>query len=342
MLTASLRRRLAFVAIALLVGAAGDVAARPDSQQYLFSYFTGNGEDGLHLAASSDGLTWSPLRNGASFLQPQVGSKLMRDPCIVLGPDGTFHMVWTTGWWDTGIGLAHSRDLISWSEQQWVPVMKHEPAALNAWAPEIFHDEQAQEYLIFWASTIPGRFPQTEESGDARDDQQKLNHRIYLVTTKDFVTYSPTSLFYDGGFNVIDATIVRAGAEFVMIVKDETKRPVARKHLRVTRAPRARGPYGPASPPISADWVEGPTILKVGEHWILYYDEYTRHRYGAIRSNNLRDWTVISDQVRFPAGMRHGTAFAASEAIIRALAEPTNALNGSAFAPGWLHRDRPW
>ena len=182
----------------------------------------------------------------------------------------------------------------------------------------IFYDEQAQEYLIFWASTIPGRFPQTEESGDAREDQQKLNHRIYLVTTKDFVTYSPTSLFYDGGFNVIDATIVRAGAEFVMIVKDETKRPVARKHLRVTRAPRARGPYGPASPPISADWVEGPTILKVGEHWILYYDEYTRHRYGAIRSNNLRDWTVISDQVRFPAGMRHGTAFAASEAIIRA------------------------
>jgi hypothetical protein len=73
-----------------------------------------------------------------------------------------------------------------------------------------------------------------------------------------------------------------------MIVKDETKRPVAKKHLRVTRAPSARGPYGPASPPISADWVEGPTLLRAGENWILYYDEYTRPRYGAMRSKDLR------------------------------------------------------
>ena len=337
-----LRRAVAVIVTAFLLSAAGSLAAQQAPGRYLFSYFTGNGEDGLHFAASSDGLTWTPLKDRASFLQPAVGSRLMRDPCIVQGPDGTFHMVWTTGWWDAGIGLAHSRDLISWSEQQWLPVMKHEPTALNAWAPEMFYDEGAQEYLIFWASTIPARFPQTEESGDTREDQKKLNHRIYFVTTKDFVTYSPTSLFYDGGFNVIDATIVRAGAEFVMIVKDETKRPVAKKHLRVTRASRAKGPYAPASPPISADWVEGPTILKVDENWILYYDEYTRQRYGAMRSKDLREWTVISDQVRFPAGMRHGTAFAAGEAVIRAATGRTNALNGSAFGPGWLHRDRPW
>jgi len=336
-----LRRCLAVVTIAVLITAAGDLAAQGAPQRYLFSYFTGNGEDGLHLAASSDGLEWTALKDGASFLQPHVGSRLMRDPCIVQGPDGTFHMVWTTGWWDAGIGLAHSRDLMTWSEQQWLPVMKHEPAALNAWAPEIFYDEQAREYLIFWASTIPGRFPQTEESGDTREDQKQLNHRIYMVTTRDFLTYSPTSLLYDGGFTVIDATIVRAGAEFVMIVKDETKRPVAKKHLRATRASHAKGPYAPASPPISPDWVEGPTILKVGENWILYYDEYTRQRYGAMRSKDLREWTVISDQVRFPAGMRHGTAFAAGEAVIRLLAGRTTALNGCAFGRGWLRRDPP-
>ena len=278
--------------------------------------------------------------DGASFLQPQVGSKLMRDPCIVQGPDGTFHMVWTTGWWDAGIGLAHSRDLISWSAQQWLPVMKHEPTALNAWAPEIFYDEQAQEYLIFWASTIPGRFPQTEESGDTRDDQKKLNHRIYMVTTKDFVTYSPTSLFYDGGFNVIDATIVRAGAEFVMIVKDETKRPVAKKHLRVTRASRARGPYGPASPPISADWVEGPTLLKVGENWILYYDDTPGTATGRFdRRTSGLDRDLGPGAV--PPGMRHGTAFAASEAVIRRLAEPRDALTAP-HSRRMADRDRPW
>jgi hypothetical protein len=104
-----------------------------------------------------------------------------------------------------------------------------------------------------------------------------------------------------------------------MVVKDETKRPVAKKNLRVARAPRARGPYGAASPPISVDWVEGPTILKVGERWIVYYDEYTRKRYGAIQSKDFREWTVISDEVRFPEGARHGTAFPVSDAVIRGL-----------------------
>ncbi len=82
---------------------------------YLFSYFTGNGEDGLHLASSEDGLGFTPLRGGRSFLTPTVGGKLMRDPSIVLGPDGIYHLVWTTGWWDRGIGIAHSKDLVDWS-----------------------------------------------------------------------------------------------------------------------------------------------------------------------------------------------------------------------------------
>ena len=82
---------------------------------YLFSYFRGNGETGLHLAYSNDGLKWTALKDGQSFLKPQVGGKLMRDPSIAQGPDGTFHMVWTTGWWDKGIGIAHSKDLILWS-----------------------------------------------------------------------------------------------------------------------------------------------------------------------------------------------------------------------------------
>src|SRR5688572_2878014 len=80
---------------------------------YLFSYFKGNGEDGLHLAASEDGLTWKALKNDSSFLKPTVSKdKLMRDPCIIQGPDGTFHMVWTVSWNAKGIGYASSKDLI--------------------------------------------------------------------------------------------------------------------------------------------------------------------------------------------------------------------------------------
>ena len=61
--------------------------------------------------------------------------------------------------------------------------------------------------MIFWASTIPGRFPQT-----AGSSEEKYNHRIYGTTTKDFVTFTPTTLFYDPGFSVIDATFLDTGA----------------------------------------------------------------------------------------------------------------------------------
>ena len=121
-----------------------------------------NGEDGLHLAHSSDGLRWTALNRDRSLLRPTIGKdRLMRDPSIVRGPDGIFHMVWTTGWHDQGIGVAHSEDLIRWSEQTRIGVMDHEPKCRNCWAPEIFYDDVQQQYLIFWASTIDGRFRET-------------------------------------------------------------------------------------------------------------------------------------------------------------------------------------
>ena len=48
------------------------------NEVYLFSYFVGNGEDGLHLAFSIDGLNWEALKSNSSFLTPKVGiDKLM-------------------------------------------------------------------------------------------------------------------------------------------------------------------------------------------------------------------------------------------------------------------------
>ena len=50
-----------------------------NDQAYLYSYFVNNGEDGLHLAYSIDGLKWETLNNNKSFLTPTVGNdKLMR------------------------------------------------------------------------------------------------------------------------------------------------------------------------------------------------------------------------------------------------------------------------
>ncbi len=326
----STRHARALVSIALLtLASSGAVPGAPSdsgpagAHAYLFSYFTGNGEDGLHLAVSDDGLRFAPLQGGRSFLTPAIGGKLMRDPSIARGPDGTFQLVWTTGWWDKGIGIAHSKDLVTWSAQTVLPVMEHEEGALNCWAPEIFYEEATRQYVIFWATTIPGRFPETEAGGDlVKDKGHRLNHRIYAVSTPDFVTWSKPRLFYDGGFNVIDATLVRDGRQYALVVKDETRYPVPRKHLRVAFGPSALGPFGKASEPISPDWVEGPSVLAVGNAWLLYYDEYTRKRYGAARSSDLRRWQVLVSGVEFPQGARHGTALAVPRDLAQRLKAP--------------------
>lgn len=54
---------------------------------------------------------------------------------------------------------------------------------------------------------------------------------------------------------------------------------------------------------------EGPTALRVGGQWIVYFDRYREHRYGAIASSDLKTWTDVSAGLALPNGIRHGTAF---------------------------------
>ncbi|OUJ76283.1 glycoside hydrolase family 43 protein [Hymenobacter crusticola] len=285
----------------------------------LFAYFKGNGEDGLHLASSADGYTWTSLNNDKSYLAPTVSKdKLMRDPCIIRGKDGRFHMVWTTSWKDRGLGHASSTDLVHWTEQQDVPVMMHEATAKNVWAPEITYDAQKDQYLIYWATTIPGRFPQGETAVEGGN-----NHRIYYTTTKDFKTFSPAQVLYDQGFNVIDATIQPAGKRYVMFLKDETREPV-QKNLRVAFADQATGPYSKPSEPITGKyWAEGPTAINLGSQWLVYFDKYTEHKYGAVASTDLEHWTDVSDKVQFPKGTRHGTVLRITKKELARLTNPS-------------------
>jgi hypothetical protein len=291
------------------------VLAQSRDSVYLFSYFKGNGEDGLHLAVSEDGLNWKSLRHDSSFLKPTVSKdKLMRDPCIIQGPDGTFHMVWTVSWNAKGIGYASSADLMHWSTQEFLPVMNHEAGARNCWAPELFYDRATKTYLIYWATTITAKFNETRSPKESA-----YNHRIYSVTTKDFNVLSPTRLFYNQGFNVIDATIVRNGKEYIMFLKDETVEP-PQKNIRVARSNSFDKNFSAPGAPITGNyWAEGPTAIKINGEWIVYFDKYRDHKMGAVKSRDLVTWTDISDKVSFPTGVRHGTVFKVSRKIYSAL-----------------------
>ena len=137
---------------------------------------------------------------------------------------------------------------------------------------------------------------------------------MYYVLTKDFNTFSKTKLLYDKGFNVIDATIVPNGKQFVMFLKDETREPV-QKNIKIAISKKLSSGYSNASAPITGNyWAEGPTTLKINNTWIVYFDKYRDHKYGAVQSTDLKNWTDVSDKLTMPKGIRHGTIFTISKA----------------------------
>jgi acetyl esterase/lipase len=278
---------------------------------FLFAYFKGNGEDGLHLASSSDGYKWEALKKDASFLTPEVGKdKLMRDPCVIKGGDGLYHMVWTVSWTDKGIGYASSKDMIHWSKQEFLPVMAHEEKTRNTWAPEITYDEKSKTYMIYWASTIEGKFMETQST-----EEKGYNHRIYYTTTKDFKKFKETKLLYEPGFNVIDATIVKQGEGYTMFLKDETKVPV-QKNIKIAYSKNLTGPYSKAGDAITGNyWAEGPTATQINNECVVYFDKYTLKKYGAVKQT-AKGWEDISEQISFPAGTRHGTVIKVPAEVI--------------------------
>jgi hypothetical protein len=186
----------------------------------------------------------------------------------------------------------------------------------------VFYDDPTRRFLIVWASTVAGRFPETADSSE-----EHYNHRLYYTTTDDWQEFAPAQLFYDPGFSVIDGFIFRVGRQYVLVAKNETRFPQPAKSLFLASAPTALGPYGPPSAPISPAglWTEGPCALHVRGQFIIYYDRYTEDRYGAILSPNLARWSDISDQLKMPPGARHGTALAVPRSILdglRALRQP--------------------
>lgn len=288
---------------------------------YLFAYFYHDQEAaGFRLAWSADGYKFEMLNGGRSYLKPTAGeARIMRDPCLYAGPDGLWHLVWTTGWTGRDIGYASSKDLIHWSAQQTIPVMAHEADAQNCWAPEIIWDAARRHYLIFWSTTILGRYPETAMS----NKRPERNHRIYATTTKDFSTYTPTKLLYDAGYNVIDANLIPAQdgtSDWLMLVKDETFAPVTQKNIRLIRGQTPEGPWGPVSPALTGQyWAEGPSAIKVGDEYRVYFDKHMLNAISMVRSRDLVHWEDVSAQVSFPQNARHGCILAVPGMLIEKL-----------------------
>jgi hypothetical protein len=271
---------------------------------FLFSYFTNSddGKSGMRLAVSDDGLAYRPINQGQPLLEPVVGeSQLMRDPFLLADPDRElYHLVWTTSWGGKTIGYASSPDLMQWSTQRALPVMDAMPGVRNCWAPEITHDRESNQFVIFWSSTV------VEDESAVTTDTKIRDHRIFCVTTPDFVNFSQPRLLFDPGFNVIDASFLRTADGLVLFIKDERLVP-ENKNIRWAAAQSPLGPFGPLSEPITKDWVEGPTALQLGDETVVFFDQYRLGKYGAVATRDFEHWYDATDRISIPEGANHGS-----------------------------------
>ena len=300
-----MRSKLLIINCSLLL-----VLASCNKKAYLFTSFREPADKGLRMLYSYNGYSWNEL--DTVLLQPEVGNqKVMRDPSMVKGPDGTFHLVWTSSWrGDKGFGYASSKDLVHWNDIKLIPLMYHEPTTVNVWAPEIFYDDEQKIYIIIWASCIPGRF----ERGMEEDSN---NHRMYYSTTRDFIGFSETKLFLDPGFSVIDAVIVkRATKDYILVLKDNTR---PERNIKVAFADNPLGPWKNISKSFTDNFTEGPSVVKVKDDWLIYYDSYRKKIYEASATKDFIHFENVTNKTKIPEGHKHGTIITVKKKIIRQL-----------------------
>lgn len=268
---------------------------------YVFSYFKTE-EEKLFLAHSRDGYIWKEANGGAPVWESHVGTGQLRDPFILEDHNGVFHMVWTDGWKSRNIGYARSTDLVEWTGEKLIPVMEHLPETENCWAPEIFYDTARKAYRIIWSSTV-GEGPR--------------NHRIYSAVTTDFQTFTEGRLFFDPGYNVIDATVKDMGEAYFMLFKDErgtNEQGTPNKAIRscsLRKDGNDRPESGPISELLTPALTEGPSLFETvwegKKEWIMLADGFQDKSYTAFRSADLIRWEPTEGRVRLPQKPRHGS-----------------------------------
>ena len=311
----------------------------------LFSFFRDNGQAGVFLAQSTDGVTFTPLNDDRPILTPPKwpGQDLTRDPSI-LYHDGVFRLVWTSHWTGRIFGYAESRDLVTWSEPRQIRPFPESLAAAdqpgNIWAPELHWDPFKRDFFVLFSSTTPRERTDGDGSDNKGNNTSPYDNRIYLTRTADGRQFSPAKLFFDQGFSGIDAVmrVDVTGDRWVMVIKcsrNPDLQPLPGRNLRLTftgtdldhpdfkpvSAPIA-GTHSPmfSHPDALKSMAEGQSLLRYRDQWWLYWDEPAGHGMQLGVSRDLVTWTHVKT-VTFPRGAKHGTAFFAPRLAI-----------------GWLHQ----
>lgn len=298
-----------FLLMALLIPGAASAA----EGGFLFVTFdserTPMGEQ-IYFGLSKDGFEWEALNGAKPVLVSGLGEKGVRDPYLLRSHDGTkFYLIATDlsihlnkNWGravkagSKSIVVWESEDLVKWSGPRLVKVAPDDAGC--TWAPEAVYDEEAGDYLVFWASTTKS------------DNFSK--QRIWAARTKDFQTFGEPFIYLEKPQHVIDTTIVRENGRYYRFSKDETF-----KAISMECSDKLMGPWKemPEFSLAKMTGYEGPECFQLESasgdkpaRWCLLLDFYSKGQgYKAFVTENLAEAQFEAHSgVRFPFKFRHG------------------------------------
>jgi predicted GH43/DUF377 family glycosyl hydrolase len=251
---------------------------------YIMSYFTLNSQS-FFLAKSPDLLNWEKMFDGKYLLTGETEpSTIIRDPFIILDKEGMYHLLFTNNWNGNTIGHSTSTDLANWSKQEYIEISKG-LAVGYCWAPECIYDYEKENYIIIWSSYINN------------------SSKICCSTTKDFITFSEAKVFFDPGYDVIDASIKYVDGTYYMAFKDErgnNEGTGGYKAIRTCYSKSAMGPYSEPTQLLTECLSEGPCLARMKDNWFMFYDFFGVEIYKAKISKDFISWTDITDKMSFP------------------------------------------
>lgn len=302
---------------------------------YLFAYFTGNGpgQEQIHYAVSKDGYNFKALNGNRPIIKSEEISSTggVRDPHILRSEDGrSYYMVATDlyvpemGWSNTGLVLLKSDDLINWKSSVVDIPQSFEKSfgqVTRVWAPQTIYDEAVGKYMVYFSMLQPNSY----------------DIIYYAYANKDFTGFEsePKQLFFSPTENAcIDADIIQKEGKFYMFFKSEDGKPGIKLAIsdKLTEGYVQQGSRRVDS---ETNNVEGSCTYKRNDsdEWILMYDVYTQGKYQFTKSTDLKQFSVIDEEVSMNFNPRHGSVLSITNKEMRSLVQTFGTLDVSMIKP---------
>ncbi len=259
---------------------------------YLFCYFTGNEPENetVHFALSKDGYHFTPLNQNKPCIVQLSGKKCMRDPFIFKGRDA-YYIIATDmrsrdGWNSNNSMVCWKSDnLTDWYDEHIIDLSKYEKtsSADRVWAPQIYYDQQRDEYMIYWSNHNSYGEDKTTSIWYA------FSKDLKILSTQPRILYKPVN-----GLDAIDADIIFRDGTYYLYYKDEYN-----KTICLVTSDALTGPYCDDIKRVActALHVEGNCAypLYATDKYIMIMDKYVDGGYFMQETENMTDFTEVRD-----------------------------------------------